>query len=170
MDESILADFEQAITVAFGGGMGGADAAQATNYCQQVKELPEGWKYAMQLFMGESTSVEVKFYSLGVVQDSFVSGRYAAMPGEDQVQMRAVFMEWVTENGLSLGGAPSFIRNKVALVITLLLKHQYPEVRVRLEEGGCERCRVSPPRVTALWLRVAACVALVRRWCGVRAS
>ena len=126
MEGSILQDFEKAIVAAFSGAAGGL-AAQATAYCQQVRELPDGWKYAMQLAMS-SESHEVQFYCLGTLQDAFVTGRYGALSKEDQLQMRQVFMQWIAADGARIGGLPAFVRTKVALIVTLLLKHQYPEM------------------------------------------
>lgn len=102
---------------------------QASRFLDQVKASDDGWIVALQLF-ATSHRPEAKFFALGVLQD-FLAPR----PGtpcrlgspSDRQQVREVLLGWLSDAAVTLADTDKFLVTKVAVVLALLLKADYPE-------------------------------------------
>ncbi|KAJ2659487.1 pre-tRNA nuclear export protein [Coemansia sp. RSA 1199] len=106
--------------------------AQATQYCDQVKQSPEGWQVCLQLFtkVPERRS-ETRLFALQVVEamiaDTGVRG--SANGAADKLETtRKVLLEFVSTqyNGDRYRSEPGFIKNTLAHTITVLGLAMYP--------------------------------------------
>ncbi|CAM9405405.1 unnamed protein product, partial [Choristocarpus tenellus] len=105
--------------------------AQATRYCDEVKQSPDGWQVALQMFATTSRP-EARFFSLGVLQEAL--GARAGVAArvtqhENRRVVREVVINWLRGVGpAGLQAQELFVKTKVAVVLALLVKHDYPEV------------------------------------------
>jgi exportin-T len=99
---------------------------QATAYCEQVKKSPDGWRYNLELFVG-SQQAEARFYALQTIQELLVANGELALTPERRDQLRIPLIEGLKGGSIQLDQQPIFVRNKLGIVLALLIKRDYPE-------------------------------------------
>ncbi|KAJ2783665.1 pre-tRNA nuclear export protein [Coemansia javaensis] len=106
--------------------------AQATQYCEQVKRSPDGWRLCLELFTGApERAPEVRLFALQAVEamigDAGVRG---AAPGaaERLGTVRKVLLGFVAAQygGARYGSEPAFIKNTLAHTMAVLGLATYP--------------------------------------------
>ncbi|KDO33798.1 hypothetical protein SPRG_01677 [Saprolegnia parasitica CBS 223.65] len=124
-----LPDLERAIVFAFqyadaplADGTAQKIKADAEMYCQHAKQT----SYAPFLSLFQTSSHEqVKFYALQALQE-YLSPRGAAYPALSDAMVLAIrsdLLQWLqTQREL-----PAYLKTKLAVVITLLVRRDYPE-------------------------------------------
>ncbi|BFZ56846.1 pre-tRNA nuclear export protein [Savitreella phatthalungensis] len=107
---------------------------QATDFCTQVKDSPDGWQLCLSLFQQQSRrSQNSRFFALQVLEDAL--RHRAPQIGEASIDlMRQALMPWLaqnllTDNSSAAAGVaeydPPYLRNKLAEIISLLFVHLY---------------------------------------------
>ncbi|CAM9920641.1 unnamed protein product, partial [Discosporangium mesarthrocarpum] len=103
---------------------------KATWYCDEVKRSPDGWRLALQVFSTTSRA-EARFFSLGILQEALGARAGAAArvtQPEDRKVLREAVFGWLQGVGpAGLEAQEIFVRIKVAVVLALLVKCDYPE-------------------------------------------
>ncbi|KAI8639645.1 armadillo-type protein [Parasitella parasitica] len=123
-----MEQIEQAVMYALGPQVDPSLKAQANEYCEQVKNSNDGWQLCIQLFMKEPKALpEARFFSLQVLENTlrnkFETLDNAAVEYIQQTMMGYLRREFVDDTS---GSEESFIRNKVAQLLTILFTHVYP--------------------------------------------
>ena len=133
-----IQDFEMAVHYAFTlAGVSPSDSDslrlrdQANTYCTQVRAQPDGWKWHLQLFT-VTTREQAKFFSLQYLIDllhSYPAHRCSVeiMGVGERLFTRQVLFEWLAGRGPALAEERVYVKNKIALMLALLIKHDYPE-------------------------------------------
>jgi exportin-T len=123
-----LADFERAVVFLVDQqANAAADPAvkqQATDFCDQVKRSPDGWRYNFEL-LTHTSRVEVRFFALQSLQWMLGSENDAVLPSNHREELRGVLLRWLI--GTAAEPHATFMKTKIALVLTLLVKRDYPE-------------------------------------------
>lgn len=92
------------------------DLAQATRYCEEVKQGKDGWRLALEVFRTTSRS-EARFFALGCLQEALGSRAGAAVRVEsqhDRYLIREGVMGWLKGAGATeLETQEAFVRTKV---------------------------------------------------------
>ncbi|KAJ3091721.1 pre-tRNA nuclear export protein [Quaeritorhiza haematococci] len=97
---------------------------QATTFCDQIKNSPEGWQLCLSLFIKVPQSApEVRFFALQVLED-WLRNRYGVFDGQQKTILRQTLWEWLARD--LNNSEPVFIRNMFAHILVLLLKNEYP--------------------------------------------
>ncbi|CAN0025633.1 unnamed protein product, partial [Ectocarpus fasciculatus] len=106
---------------------------QATRYCEEVKGSQDGWRLALELFR-VTVRPEARFFCLGCLQDALgarAGARRRVESQHDRFLIREAVMGWLAQvgggGGAELDAQETFIRTKVAVVLALLVKSDYPE-------------------------------------------
>ncbi|CDS03104.1 hypothetical protein LRAMOSA00506 [Lichtheimia ramosa] len=127
MEEQI----EQAVLCALSPQVDPNMKAQASAYCEQVKNSPDGWQMCLQLFMRQpKAAAEARFFALQVIENT-LQNRYESLDNNAVEYIRQTMMEYLRREFVdNTDGASeeSFIRNKAAQSVTLLFAHVYPTV------------------------------------------
>ncbi|CCI50670.1 unnamed protein product [Albugo candida] len=96
---------------------------QAEAYCLQQKANPNtNWQYALRLFQ-LSRYEHVKFYTLQVIQELITQG----LSDDIAIQIRSVILLFIKQNAQYVEQSATYLKNKIAVVWTLLIKRDYPE-------------------------------------------
>ncbi|TYZ59593.1 hypothetical protein PybrP1_002323 [[Pythium] brassicae (nom. inval.)] len=126
---SSAAEFEMAVLCAFqyaSASLADAPAQalkqQAERFCASVKASADGWRLALELFEF-SEHEEVKFYALQALQEALAKG-----VADDAVaaRVRAALLAWLRENAAFVERKAPYLKTKLAVVVTLLIKRDYP--------------------------------------------
>lgn len=124
-----IAEFEMAVLCAFqyaGASMADQQAqalkAQAEGFCNSIKASASGWSYELQLFEF-SEHQEVKFYALQALQEALTAGVDDAVA----TQIRSQLLAWLTDNVAFVERKAPYLKTKLAVVVTLLIKRDYPD-------------------------------------------
>ncbi|KAE8988743.1 hypothetical protein PF005_g20215 [Phytophthora fragariae] len=124
-----VAEFERAVLIAF--QYAGAQAAdqqaqalklQAESFCAAVKSQADGWRAELQLFE-HSEHEQVKFYALQALQEALASG----VADDVAVAVRVELLAWLQSHVVYVEAKAPYLKTKLAVVITLLIKRDYPD-------------------------------------------
>ena len=104
---------------------------QATQYCESVRSSAGGWRLALELFVTADASPHAKFFALSTLQEG-LGGRHQAVsvPPLKQAcrqEVRQRLFQWLSARAATIDGEESYLRTKLAVVLALLLKNDYPE-------------------------------------------
>ncbi|TMW56984.1 hypothetical protein Poli38472_002909 [Pythium oligandrum] len=125
-----VAEFDMAVRCAFqyasaslADEQAQATKLQAETYCNAVKASSTGWRLCLELFE-YSEHQEVKFYALQAIQEALTKGI-----ADDAVtmQIRSELLAWLRANVAFVEGKAPFLKTKLAVVITVLIKRDYPD-------------------------------------------
>jgi len=98
---------------------------QATRFCDEVRLSSSGWKAALQLLKTTAHN-EPKFFALTTLQEAL--GARAGCPCqlgvEECQQVRQALGPWLSVEQLK--EQPAFVRTKMAVLVGLLVKQDYP--------------------------------------------
>lgn len=120
-----MENLEAAVQCALSSSTNTEMKAQATQYCEQVKNSPDGWQLCLNLFIKNPPSVpEVRHFALQVVEET-IRNRFNTIDKTQQDLIKQTLWEWV-KTSLDSNEKP-FIKNKLAQAIVQLFKNQYPE-------------------------------------------
>jgi hypothetical protein len=100
---------------------------QATEFCEAVRKSPQGWRISISLLHVTGCNAHAKFFGLSTLQN-FMSLTEEGVPILDQASRREVregLLRFISEKGIDCEEA--FIRTKLAVVLALCLKSDYPE-------------------------------------------
>mmetsp|Transcript_10431 Transcript_10431/g.19481 ORF Transcript_10431/g.19481 Transcript_10431/m.19481 type:complete len:1131 (+) Transcript_10431:385-3777(+) len=101
--------------------------SKVTQYLVELERSDEAWKYGLELFLNSNGEI-VRFYGLARIVDVLNEDKkFAILSREDRLLLRESIMGWIDRNVMTLGQEKSYVRNKVAVVLSLLLKREYPE-------------------------------------------
>eukprot|EP01116_Phalansterium_solitarium_P022835 TRINITY_DN7699_c0_g1_i3.p1 TRINITY_DN7699_c0_g1~~TRINITY_DN7699_c0_g1_i3.p1 ORF type:complete len:352 (+),score=158.80 TRINITY_DN7699_c0_g1_i3:157-1212(+) len=117
-------EFDEAVLCSYNPAVPDALKAKANDYCQRVKEAPEGWRFCLEKFLTTSR-VEIKFFCLQVLQD-LATNRLEVLSDDDRGQLKVAMFRWLSEHLPKNPESPA-IKNKFALVLVLLFKQEFPE-------------------------------------------
>ena len=98
-------------------------------YCESVKNLPNGWKVCLELFVQSSLrSPESRLFSLQVI-DNMLVYRSSELSPEDVETIKKVLFNFIEQRYVTdyYQQEQVFIKNKLAHTITLLFLLAYPE-------------------------------------------
>ncbi|ETW07728.1 hypothetical protein H310_02175 [Aphanomyces invadans] len=124
-----VADLERAVLYAFqyaGASLNDVNAqkvkAEAEMYCLAAKQT--SYQFFLQLFQA-STHDQVKFYSLQALQEYLTEGSpfHAQLTYNMSLHIRTELVAWLQVQD----HLPSFLKTKLAVVIALLIRHDYPD-------------------------------------------
>ncbi|OQR95644.1 exportin-T [Thraustotheca clavata] len=94
--------------------------SEAEGYCQLAKRA--SYTYFLQLFQ-TSTLEQVKFYSLQALQE-YLNPRSPTPLNDTRVMhIRNELLQWIQTQGQ----LPTYLKTKLAVVITFLIRREYPE-------------------------------------------
>jgi len=131
---------------------------QATTFCDSVQRSTDGWRVALALLRSPGCNQHAKFFALSTLQAALggVADR-AALPPEARAEVRHGALQWVAEAGDALGREEAFLRTKLAVVLALCLKADFPE---HWPAGFAELTALCArgPATTDLYLRVLVAV------------
>ncbi|KAJ3162686.1 pre-tRNA nuclear export protein [Geranomyces michiganensis] len=98
--------------------------AQATAFCTEVQNSPEGWQICLKLFVREPPSTDIaRFFCLQTLED-LLRRRYATLNPEQRIFLRQTLWNYMTRQ---MNAAEKvFIRNKFVQAVVLLFANQYP--------------------------------------------
>jgi exportin-T len=99
--------------------------AQATAFCDGVRSSPDGWRLALALFRSPEVNSHAKFFALSLLQSRLGAGEGAALHPAARLEVRVGLLQWI---GDGLAAQEPFIRTKLAVVLALCVKCDYPEV------------------------------------------
>ena len=108
---------------------------QAMAYCEQVKQSADGWRHNLGLLKASQRS-EAHFYALQTLQDLVVlregeggAGLQSLLPEGARVELRVALLAWMQQlqHQQLLPRLAPFVLTKLAVVIALLIKADYPE-------------------------------------------
>ncbi|CAI5725673.1 unnamed protein product [Hyaloperonospora brassicae] len=124
-----IAEFERAVITAFQYAAYSSTSPQsrtlklqAESYCAAVKSQANGWQAELQLFE-HSEHEQVKFYALQALQESLVNG----VDDVVAVDVRSKLLLWLQNHVAYVESKAPYLKTKLAIVITLLIKRDYPE-------------------------------------------
>ncbi|KAJ0406793.1 hypothetical protein ATCC90586_000846 [Pythium insidiosum] len=97
--------------------------AQAESFCDRVKASPSGWRACLELFE-LSAHAQVKFYALQALQELLVKG-----VADDAItaELHTALLAWMRDNVAYIEREAPYLKTKLAVVITLLIKRDYPD-------------------------------------------
>lgn len=154
LEQAVLCAYDPSSIATVPGANRGTIKAQATSFCEEVRRSAQGWQSALILFR-TSGNVHAKLFALSSLQDS-LGGRQIGSPVRlqppERLQVKAEIMEWTTLPLIE--GLEPFIRTKLAVVLVLLIKLDYPD---RWENAFAEIIqfvRRGSPAMVELFLRV----------------
>lgn len=109
------------------GAEGHALQTQATVFCDGVRSSPDGWRLALALFRSPEFNSHAKFFALSLLQSRLgaIEGSAAALQPAARLEVRVGLLRWI---GDGLAAQEQFIRTKLAVVLALCVKCDYPEV------------------------------------------
>jgi hypothetical protein len=124
-------DLERAVLICLDPTAAPAVQARALEYCREVEHSPDGLSFALA-HLRPSTGPEVAFWCLQLVAKIVTGGLTpspGASPGPAQVARQPVlaFTTAVTTAHSATTPQPTFVRNKLAQLIALLVAADYPE-------------------------------------------
>ncbi|EGF81201.1 hypothetical protein BATDEDRAFT_87454 [Batrachochytrium dendrobatidis JAM81] len=127
-----MEDLCRAVDVAFSHTAQPAIKAEATAYCNQVRESARGWELAVRILAaadtrqdsGSSYSLEVRFYCFQILED-MLRHRSDNLTQDEHLFIQQSIWELVRQY-YSDPSRPSYLKNKLSVVIVLLFKAQYP--------------------------------------------
>ena len=108
---------------------------QAMAYCEQVKHSEAGWRQNLGLLKSSQRS-EAHFYALQTLQELLVlrdgeggAGLCSLLPEAARAELRVELLLWVQQLSQQqlLPRLASFVLTKLAVVLALLVKADYPE-------------------------------------------
>jgi exportin-T len=99
---------------------------QATQYCEHVKNSADGWSLNIQLMISSARD-EARFYALQTLQEMLTTHKGRLIPEQSRAQLRSAVLEWIGGNSFDLALQAPYIKNKIAVVMTLMIKLDYPE-------------------------------------------
>ncbi|KAH7469096.1 Exportin-T [Phytophthora ramorum] len=124
-----VAEFERAVLVAFqyaGASINDQQAQtvklQAESFCAAVKSRADGWRVELQLFE-HSEHEQVKFYALQALQEALAGG----VADDVAVAVRVELLAWLQSHVAYVESKAPYLKTKLAVVITLLIKRDYPD-------------------------------------------
>jgi len=105
--------------------------AQATAFCDQVRLSPHGWRITLELFSAPGCDTHSKFFALSALQGFLGGRRDSSAPvltdAASRREVREGLFRWLRAMGAAVEGEEAFIRTKLAVVLALCLKTDYPE-------------------------------------------
>mmetsp|Transcript_5394 Transcript_5394/g.13049 ORF Transcript_5394/g.13049 Transcript_5394/m.13049 type:complete len:1005 (+) Transcript_5394:65-3079(+) len=113
-------EFEQAVLLVFDPTVTPEVRAKATNICESLQSRPDAWRICWQYFL-QKEAVQVRFWCLRVVSLAVPN-----LPPQVRLEVRSAVLSWWHEQA-TRSQEDVMIRNKVALICSLLLKCDYPE-------------------------------------------
>ncbi|KAL7692235.1 putative exportin-1/Importin-beta, exportin-T [Plasmopara halstedii] len=123
-----VAELERAVLIAF--QCASADVAdqptktlklQAESFCAAVKAQEDGWRAELQLFE-QSEHEQVKFYALQAIQEALTNG----VTNDVALAIRVELFSWLERHVAYVENKAPYLKTKLAVVITLLIKRDYP--------------------------------------------
>ncbi|OWY94648.1 Exportin, partial [Phytophthora megakarya] len=124
-----VTEFERAVLVAFQyAGASTTDQQaqtiklQAESFCNAVKSQADGWRAELQLFE-HSEHEQVKFYALQALQEALTGG----VADDISVAVRVELLAWLQSHVAYVETKAPYLKTKLAVVITLLIKRDYPD-------------------------------------------
>ncbi|KAJ3174228.1 pre-tRNA nuclear export protein [Geranomyces variabilis] len=98
--------------------------AQATAFCTEIQNSPEGWQICLKLFVREPPSTDIaRFFCLQTLED-LLRRRYATLGSNQRIFLRQTLWSYLTQQ---MNPAEKvFIRNKFVQAVVLLFANQYP--------------------------------------------
>lgn len=127
MSLGTLQDYERAVIYFFDLPSSDRDAhANANALCESVEADPRGWMLTLDL-LRYTKRPEVKFFCLQSLQRLAMG---AGVDGGNQANSGfsgPLCMQWVLESrGGGLSQEPKYVRNKIGVVLALLIKREFP--------------------------------------------
>ncbi|KAF4042487.1 Exportin 1-like protein [Phytophthora infestans] len=126
---SDVAEFERAVLIAFqyaSASLADQQAQtlklQAESFCNAVKAQADGWRAELQLFE-HSEHEQVKFYALQALQEALAKG----VADDVALAVRVELLAWLQSHVAYVESKSPFLKTKLAVVITLLIKRDYPD-------------------------------------------
>ncbi|CAH0492567.1 unnamed protein product [Peronospora farinosa] len=124
-----VAEFERAVLVAFQYATADINdqqaqtiKLQAESFCTAVKIQVDGWQAELQLFK-RSEHEQVKFYALQALQEALVNG----VDDSVAVAVRVELLAWLQSHVNYMESKAPYLKTKLAVVITRLIKRDYPD-------------------------------------------
>eukprot|EP00210_Caulerpa_lentillifera_P004301 g4104.t1 len=120
-------DFEKAILFQFDQSSAASAAlkTQAASYLENLKTEPDSWKHFIERFSA-SPHLEVKFWCLQAIIET-VPRRHPSLSADEKSALHQVILTWIRDPGIY--HQPPLIRNKLAQVITGIVRLEYPKLR-----------------------------------------
>jgi len=120
-----MENLEAAVQCALSPSTNAEMKAQATQYCEQVKNSDDGWQLCLKLFIKTPQSTpEVRHFALQVVEET-IKNRTNIIDKTQQDLLKQTLWEYV-KTSLDTNEKP-YIKNKLAQAIVQIFKIQYPE-------------------------------------------
>jgi hypothetical protein len=133
-DGEVLARLAYAVQCAYdpraigaSGSEGHVLQAQAVAFCDEVRSSVEGWRLALALLQSAEFNNHSKFFALSLLQSRFGlrEGTPLALQSAARLEVRQGLLKWIGEG---LAAEEPFIRTKLAVVLALCIKCDYPEL------------------------------------------
>lgn len=124
-----VAEFERAVLIAF--QCASANVAdqqtqalklQAESFCAAIKAQVDGWRVELHLFE-QSEHEQVRFYALQALQEALVNG----VTDSVATAIRVELFTWLQSHVAFVDSQAPYLKTKLAVVITLLIKRDYPD-------------------------------------------
>lgn len=125
--EEQLNQLSCAISYAYNGSDQHHLRQEATEFCESVRRDYNGWKICLELFRTEGADEHSKFFALTTIQ-GHLSGSVQTLSPEARYEIRSGLLQWLMISPSKLDVEPVYMRTKLALVLSLCLKHDYPNI------------------------------------------
>lgn len=157
MSSNVL-EFEAAVLCAYNVGACNSPRSQAykgraREYCDQLKSSPQALVICVELLL-HTSHVSVQFSVLGFLVDILADDtRWQQLPLSEREKLRVTLLGWVRSRFATLDSMPLYLRQKIAVVITKLIKRQYLDSWPTAFSDLNSFLDCGPPAIH-LWLRV----------------
>jgi hypothetical protein len=153
-ERAVMCAFDMALISAETDQAGARIREQASQYCEQVKSSSEGWSLNLALVIA-TTRPEARFYALQTLQELLTAHKGRLMPEQCRTQVRTTILEWLVSGGsFDLTQEAPYIKNKIAVVLALIIKCDYPERWPSAFEDCKQVCLPRGPAFLDLHLRI----------------
>ena len=92
----------------------------------KLRSDPIRWSVGLQLFFDGSTPVS-NFFGLSLIRE-YMSSNGGVPPVVERQKIREAMMSWLLSRSASLSGIESYVVNNIVTIVTLAVKHDFPEL------------------------------------------
>ncbi|RKP02401.1 hypothetical protein CXG81DRAFT_4251, partial [Caulochytrium protostelioides] len=122
-----MEELERAVSVALSPQADPQFKQQATQYCEQVRTSPDGWRTCLQLFtrmQPQPAETQVRFICLQILQD-VVRNQSDRQTPEERAFLRQTLWQWLTT--CLRPSEPAFLKNRLANLLLVMAVHHPQE-------------------------------------------